>query len=117
MFVKCFDFVPFFCNETDGVKKSEDYKPYKFATSELSDIAVAALNSSTFFFYFIALGDCFHCGKEFILKFPFDLTDAQQSFGSKITGIMHRLMHDLKRNTVRKCAVSERTGAVEYDEF
>ena len=117
MFVKCFDFVPFFCNETDGVKKSEDYKPYKFATSELSDIAVAALNSSTFFFYFIVLGDCFHCGKEFILKFPFDLIDAQQSFGSRISGIMHRLMHDLKRNTVRKCAVSERTGAVEYDEF
>ena len=28
-YIKCFDFVPYFANERDGVKKSEDYKPYR----------------------------------------------------------------------------------------
>jgi len=117
MFVKCFDAVPYFRNDTDGVKKSEDYKPYQFTPAEHAEAALAVLNSSTFFFYFVALGDCFHCGKEFVVKFPFDLGDAHNLSGKKLSEIALRLMLDLKKNAVRKRAVSEMTGAVEYDEF
>ncbi len=117
MFVKCFDFVPYFRNETDGVKKSEDYKPYQFSPNERADLAAAVLNSSTFFFYFVALGDCFHCGREFVLQFPVDLNDADKRFGKEMALVGQRLMRDLKKHAVRRCAVSEMTGAVEYDEF
>jgi len=117
MFVKCFDFVPHFSNATDGAKKSEDYKPYLFSSTERADLASAVLNSSTFFFYFIALGDCFHCGKEFVLQFPVDLDDAHKRCGKEMALIGQRLMCDLKKNAVRRRAVSEMTGAVEYDEF
>jgi hypothetical protein len=117
MFVKCFDFVPYFRNETDGVKKSEDYKPYQFTPAERAEAAVAVLNSSTFFFYFVVLGDCFHCGKEFVLQFPFDLAGAMKNSGKQLAETAKRLIRDLKRNAIRKTAVSEMTGAVEYDEF
>ena len=73
MFIKCFDFVPYFSNEVDGVKKSEDYKPFRFRDPETARIALAILNSSTFFFYFILFGDCFHCGKEFVNSFPYSV--------------------------------------------
>ena len=56
MFIKCFDFVPYFYNEKDGVKKSEDYKPFRFRTQQHAEVALAILNSSTFFYYFVALG-------------------------------------------------------------
>ncbi len=117
MFVKCFDFVPYFRNEADGVKKSEDYKPYMFSANEHADLATTVINSSTFFFYFTTLGDCFHCGKEFVLKFPFDLNDAHHRIGKKMAHIGQQLMCDLKIKAVRRQALSERTGSVEYDEF
>jgi len=117
MFVKCFDFVPYFRNETDGVKKSEDYKPYLFSPSDRADLASAVLNSSTFFFYFIALGDCFHCGKEYVLQFPVDLDDAHDRFGKEMVSLAQRLMRDLKKNAVRQRVVSEMTGVSEYDRF
>jgi hypothetical protein len=117
MFVKCFDAVPYFRNDTDGVKKSEDYKPYQFTPAERAETAVAVLNSSTFFFYFVVLGDCFHCGKEFVHQFPCNLTSAHELSGGKLSEIAKRLMRDLKKNAIRRRAVSEMTGAVEYDEF
>jgi hypothetical protein len=117
MFIKCFDFVPYFYNDTDGVKKSEDYKPYAFAEEEQAKVAVSALNSSTFFFYFVSLGDCFHCGREFVLEFPFDIASTRGRWGRKLSAIGQRLCEDLRGNAVRKRVMSERTGVVEYDEF
>ncbi|MEK7817682.1 MAG: hypothetical protein AAB281_05450, partial [Actinomycetota bacterium] len=106
MFVKCFDFVPYFRNETDGVKKSEDYKPYRFSGQEQAAIAAAILNTSTFLFYFVSLGDCFHCGKQFILQFPLDLNVMQDTFGEPIRAIGQRLMADLKVNAIRRRIIS-----------
>lgn len=117
MFVKCFDFIPFFQNQNEGLKKSEDYKPYQFEPKERSDFVVTVLNSSTFFFYFTALGDCFHCGKEFVLNFPFDIDGAQKRFGKETSIIGKHLMGDLKSNAVRRRAISDKTGWLEYDEF
>jgi Eco57I restriction-modification methylase len=51
MFVKCFDFIPYFWNEIDGEKKSDDYKPYKFTCDRYADEALAFINSSTFFLF------------------------------------------------------------------
>jgi hypothetical protein len=117
MFVKCFDFIPYFHSQNDGLKKSEDYKPYQFDPDERSDYVVTVLNSSTFFFYFTALGDCFHCGKEYVLNFPFDIGEAQKRFGKETSIIGKHLMSELKSNAIRRRAKSDRTGWLEYDEF
>lgn len=51
MFVKCFDFIPYFYNAIDGGKISEDYKPFAFRHVETAKLGLATLNSSTFFLY------------------------------------------------------------------
>ena len=117
MFVKGFDFIPFFSNEVDGVKKSEDYKPYTFVDAEMARLALGLLNSSTFFFYFIAFGDCFHCGKEFVESFPAGLDRMKTNLATEISKLSFKLIKDYKRNSVRKVAQSKVTGRVEYDEF
>lgn len=117
MFVKCFDFIPYFKNEKDGEKKSDDYKPYRFARVEDGQVAVAVLNSSIFFHYFITLGDCFHCGKEFVLQFPINLDQTQANFAREMCRIAVQFTHSLRQNAVRRRAVSDKTGAIEYDEF
>lgn len=117
MYVKCFDFIPYFWNEKDGEKKSDDYKPYKFKSEEYADTAISLINSSIFFFYFIVLGDCFHCGKEFVQKFPAGLEGVDPDTRRKLSNLGKDLMIDMKDNAIRRVAQSKKTGRVEYDEF
>jgi hypothetical protein len=117
MFIKCFDFVPYFRNEVDGIKKSEDYKPFRFRDQETAGVALAVLNSSAFFYYFVLFGDCFHCGKEFVESFPAGLNEMSPPLSERLRSLGAALMIDLKKHAVRKAAVSRVTGRVEYDEF
>lgn len=117
MFIKCFDFIPYFRNEVDGEKKSEDYKPFKFKTAQLARSALPILNSSTFFFWFIALGDCFHCGKEYIHSFPISLEAIPSPLQARLADLGKKLTTDVRKHKVHKVAQSKRSGRVEYDEF
>jgi hypothetical protein len=115
-FVKCLNFIPYFKNEADGQKKSEDYKLYTFRNLTESKAAIAAINSTIFFYYFILYGDCFHCGKDFVNSFPLTLSSSPQTTAA-LALIAPRLMSDLKKHAVRKQMTSEKTGVVAYDEF
>jgi hypothetical protein len=117
MFIKCFDFVPYFSNEIDGVKKSEDYKPFQFQSSSTAQVVLAVLNSSTFFLYFILLGDCFHCGKEYVHTFPVSLGEMSPVISARLRKLGAELMRDLRKHAIRRVAQSQVTGRVEYDEF
>jgi Eco57I restriction-modification methylase len=117
MFVKCFDFVPYFCSDQDGQKRSEDYKEFIFPSDELAEIAVALLNSTTFFHYFIAYGDCFHCGKEFVEMFPAGLHGMPVEVQATLRRLGGTLMSDMQQHAVRRKAFSKQTGHIEYDEF
>lgn len=99
------------------MKKSEDYKPYRFAIDQEALSALAVLNSSAFFYYFIALGDCFHCGREFVTTFPMGLAKLNTSARLRLIALGEQLMQDMKKNAVRRKAFSRMTGHVEYDEF
>ena len=87
MFIKCFDFVPYFHNERDGQKKSEDYKTYYFPQKANEYSATAIYNSSIFFYYFTSLGDCFHCGKEFVESFPLPISNISDEIQNKLTSV------------------------------
>jgi hypothetical protein len=117
MWVKCFDFVPYFRNAVDGVKKSDDYKPYSFHSEGIARTVLASINSSIFFYYFITLGDCFHCGKEFVSGFPLNPGDFNTLTVDELAKLTKQLMENLKKTSIRRKAVSGKTGSVEYDEF
>jgi hypothetical protein len=70
-----------------------------------------------FFFYFVTFGDCFHCEREFIITFPSGLDKITSEQYNTLYGYSTELMHDMKRNAIRRRAQSQRTGRVEYDEF
>ncbi len=117
MYVKCFNFIPYFKNDTDGIKKSEDYKPYVTKDDYCAQVALSVINSTTFFYYYITYGDCFHCGKEFVHSFPVGLNSVDSKLGKTLQKIADSLMEDMKKNAVRRIAHSKKTGRVEYDEF
>lgn len=114
-YVKAFDFTPYFRSDRDGEKRSEDYKPFAFATSDEVLAFTGILNSSIFYLWFVAYSDIYHCGREMILDFPFDFSTAlkNRAFLDAAT----QLMSAYRETAVRRRIPYEKTGIVEYDEF
>ena len=116
-YVKAFDFTPFFWNEVDGEKKSEDYKPYFIHEKEFEKAVLAALNSNLFFLWWYVLFEGYHCGKHEIHTFPIGI-DVMSHETRKILGeLAVRLMDDVRNNAERKSAFYKTTGEVQYEEF
>lgn len=116
-YVKAFDFVPYFWNEMDGHKKSEDYKPYYLTTPNDKAIVLAILNSNLFFWWWYTLFEGYHCGRHEIQSFPVGLERMDKDARLDLGRLSSRLMVDLRQNSQRRKAVYKNTGAVEYDEF
>jgi hypothetical protein len=114
-FVKAVDFVPYFWNEAEGQKRSEDYKPFHFFP-EIQYAIVAILNSSLFYWFWLAHGDAFHCGYKDVRAFR--VGNIKEFVGlPTLQKLGKNLMFDLKKNATRKAVISKATGRVEYDEF
>jgi hypothetical protein len=116
-FVKSFTKVPYFWNERDGKKRSEDYKELFFDSSEVVGLAHALLISSTYYLFFIALSDSYHCGRELILSFPVELSSMSQRHRNELLklGLAHQ--DDLFKHSRRRRIKYKSTGWIEYDEF
>lgn len=113
-YIKCFDFVPYFRSDRDGVKKSEDYKEYRFVGNPKQFVAV--INSTTFYFYWQVFFDAFKAGKLCIESFPLGLV-RKKSVANALTCVATDLMRDLKAQSTRLKAQYSATGRVEYDQF
>ena len=116
-FVKCFDFIPYFWNERDGVKKSEDYKVFTFGTKEDASIACAILNSTTFYTFFLSYSDAYHCGRELILCFPCDIKSMSFETRKRLIELNCLLMEDFRTNSIQRRIEYHGTGWIKYDEF
>jgi len=116
-FVKAFDFIPFFRNERDGTKKSEDYKIFSIKSEAHRHALAAVLNSNTFYIWFAFYSDVYHCGREIILSFPCNLQRLTQDFGQQLGKVNSMLMEDFRKNSVRRSIPYKTTGIVEYDEY
>jgi Eco57I restriction-modification methylase len=112
-YIKCFDFVPFFRSERDGVKKSEDYKMYEFKVP--TEPFVATINSSLFYFYWQVYYDAFKAGKHCVENFP--CNEFNEETRASLIMLGKALMNDLKRNSSRLRAQYAASGRVEYDQF
>ncbi len=114
-FVKAVDFIPYFWNEAEGQKKSEDYKPF-YIEPEVRYAILAVLNSSLFYWFWLTHGDAFHCGYKDIRGFKLENIREFNDL-PMLQRLGQELMLDLKNNATRKVVVSKATGRVEYDEF
>ena len=116
-YVKAFDFIPYFWNEVDGKKKSEDYKPYQVESSESYGPLLAALNSNLFFWWWYSLFEGYHCGRHEIFSFPIGINKMAADVRKNLTEQAKRLMDDYNLRSSRKAARYRKTGKVVYDEF
>jgi hypothetical protein len=116
-YVKAVDFTPYFWNEKDGKKRSEDYKPYALADKTKAAVALAAISSNVFFWYWYSLFEGYHCGRHEIEAFPIGLDEMRESTTVRLRECAHSLMKDLQLKSRRRTARYQYTGEVRYDEF
>lgn len=116
-FVKALFSAPFFRNERDGEKRSEDYKSVFFEERETGKLIRSFLVSSTYYLFFVALSDAYHCGRDLVLAFPVGIDRLPKDIRSQLVAFGVRHERDLYTNSVRRRIKYEATGWIEYDEF
>lgn len=116
-FIKATNFVPYFCSERDGVKRSDDFKIYYTEKPTQALLLVAVLNSSLFYWFWRAMFDGYHCGRDNIAAFPFDPKRLRTPLSDELLRLTQQLMLDFRANAERKRVHYRGTGLVEYDEF
>ncbi|GHF60395.1 hypothetical protein HNQ07_004233 [Deinococcus metalli] len=116
-FIKSTCYIPFFRNEKDGIKRSDDYKQYKADSSKSARIMSAIVNSSLFYLYWRMMYDGYHCGKENIESFPISIRNLSDYQRDLLFEASEEIDASYQRNSKRKKVVYKSTGEVEYDEF
>ena len=88
-----------------------------FDTSEKAAVVAAALNSSLFYAYFVAFGDCFHVTDSLVSAFPLPRSAWMDQ---RLATLSRRLMQKLVQHAARKTITSRQTNGydiIEYDEY
>jgi hypothetical protein len=84
-FLAFLDFVPQVVNARTGAKvPPSELKDLGFSSEESALGVVAALSSSTFFWFWNVLSDCRNLNRRDLLAFPFDPNHVSPEFGCKI---------------------------------
>jgi hypothetical protein len=116
-FIKAVFNAPYFRNERDGEKRSDDYKIMLFEDQRTAQLVRSYMLSSTYYMFFVALSDAYHCGRELVLSFPVGIERLKKIDRDKLISIGTRYEDDLVKNSVRRRIKYKTTGWIEYDEF
>ncbi len=115
--IRAMNFVPYFWNEREGEQASSQVKWFRLSSEIEAAVAIAALNSSLFYWWFIILSDCRHLNMREIENFPLGLDAMSDSVSGKLVQLTNALMADLEKHKYRKECVYKTTGKVVYDEY
>ena len=116
-FVKALFTAPYFQNERDGEKKSEDYKLVSFEDEQTAKLIRSHLVSSSYYLFFLGLSDAYHCGRDLVLAFPTGIDKLSKEAKAQLIAIGTRYERDLFKHSVRRRIRYQATGWIEYDEF
>ena len=115
--IRATDFVPYFWNERDGKKQSQQIKDLRFSKKEHALAFCCLLNSSLFYWWFIISSDCRHLNMREIDNFSFNPENLNQTQLIQLSEITEELMEDYCNHANRKETNYKTTGKVIYDEF
>ena len=108
------DFEPFFKSATKQ-RSTEHLKDLYLDNKSHAKRVGAVLNSTIFYYWFTAQGNCRNVAGPDIENFP--LGDIGAPILATVEPVFSNLMEDLQKNSRRRVYNYELTGKVEYDEF
>jgi hypothetical protein len=105
--------LPFYAR--NGAVGAPPHGRYLYLDSERqADVVAALLNSSLFYLYFIAYGDCFHVSGELVGAFP---VGSSTFADDELVVLSKRLMQDIAANADSQMIQTRAGDRIEYAEF
>ena len=104
-------------SRVEQIQRSDDYKVVLFEDKHTAQLVRSYLLSSTYYVFFVALSDAYHCGRELVLSFPVGIDKLERDDEGGLIAIGGRYEADLAKNSVRRRIKYKATGWIEYDEF
>jgi hypothetical protein len=99
----------------NGIISAPAHGRYLYFDSEaIANISCALLNSSLFYTYFIAYGDCFHLSDKLASGFPIP---KKVIHDKKLVTLNQKLIKNLKANAENKTIKTKDGDLIEYEEF
>ena len=114
--IRAMDFTPYFWNDRDGKKLSTQVMPIACKRKDLG-VVVSVLNSSLFYWWFLAWSDSRHLNRREIDKFPLGLDAMDSDTRQRLASLAKELMANFRQHSRRKETKYATTGKVVYDEF
>ena len=115
--IRAMDFVPYFWSEREGKKISPTIKSLSFDSKLDAAVAIATLNSSLFYWWFIAFSSCRTLAMREVSSFPIAVGQMDEVLQKTLSELSTDLMGDLKHHSKRKEITMRNVGRVVYDEF
>jgi hypothetical protein len=116
-FIRAMEKTPYFWNEKEGEKISDQNKSLIFSFEVNRDIISSVLCSSIFYWWFIVQSDCRHLNLREINEFPLNIDSMHNTTKMLLTELSKKFEKDIMKNSYRKETNYKTTGKVIYDEF
>ena len=114
--VRATDFLPWFENQRGHTVSSSTRSLQMRSTREARAVG-AVLNSTLFYWWFLAFSDCRHLNVREIVSFPIGLDLMTELELDDLGELMGLVMHNYRSNCVRKVTHWKASGKIEYDEY
>jgi len=99
-FIQFYDFIPSITDDKGRKREPSELKCLNFMTDNQSYIAIAALNSNLFFWYFSVYSDVRNVNKREIESFPLSMDEFPESTARELVMLSGMLMNDLDKHSV-----------------
>jgi len=116
-FIQFFEQAPRIYNVQDELQPPSELKEICFNDAKQKNIALAALNSSLFFWFFITFSDCRNVNTREIVKFPIDLDSFDRESSDELERLGKVLMGDLQQNAIFQSRNDKRAGQLRIESF
>ncbi|GEA27107.1 type IIS restriction enzyme Eco57I [Microcystis aeruginosa NIES-4325] len=98
-FVQFCDFVPRIVNSQGEVVEPSELKMLSFSSNVLRDVAIAALNSSLFFWFFNCYSDVRNVNRREIEEFRLSMNEIESELVPTLSSLANELMQDFQINS------------------
>jgi len=98
-FIQFFNFVPRILDEAGRVQLPSELKELNTRNEQSRACLLSILNSSLFFWFFVAFSDCRNVNRREILAFPLDLNSLSRGSVSRLSALSQQLMESFQANS------------------
>jgi hypothetical protein len=116
-FIQFFIEPPIIYDEDNNILEPSELKKVCLDSVSEQSLTISFLNSSLFFWFFIAFSDCRNVNAREIINFPVGIDSIKEDYKEEIINLSHDILDNLKSNSVFTHRNDKRAGKLRIQSF